>query len=79
MLKTKIYNILVKAMTGKVLTFEFDTGKDSGIMQISADALPEIAPEEESYLKATEGEYMLDANGNIIVVSEEDTETETTE
>jgi hypothetical protein len=71
MLKTKIYDILVKAMAGKVLTYEFDTGEDSGIMQISADALPEITPEEESFLKANEGEYMVDANGNVILVSEE--------
>lgn len=78
MLKTKIYNILTTAMKGKVLTFEFDTGEDSGIMQISPEALPEIVPEEESFLKATEGEYMLDANGNVITVSD-GTETETTE
>lgn len=78
MLKTKIYNVLVNAMKGKVLTYEFDTGEDTGITQIEAEALPEITPEEESYLKATEGEYMMDANGNVIIVSES-TETETTE
>lgn len=78
MLKTKIYNVLVNTMKNRVLTYEFDTGKDTGIMQIEAEALPEIVPEEEKFLKATEGEYMVDANGNVIVVSES-TETETIE
>lgn len=74
MFKTKIYNKLMDAFSRCVATYSIDDGDDLGQTFIDVQDLPEIKPAEEQFVKSATGEYLIDANGDVIVVATETNE-----